>query len=160
MGLAYKSMGDTTNAEEKFKDAIRINFNAPEAHFNLASLYGNLGKAIESSKEFDISAKLFRGHINQPPQSFYLDKARAHNQAGIAFSKVEKFDSALEQFKKSVQQNPRSLEARFNLSKLLLEFKNDKTRASAHIKEALKLNPTVPQIQVLQALLDQTAPSQ
>ena len=159
MGLAYKSMGDTANAEKKFKDAIRINFNAPEAHFNLASLYGNLGKAIESSKEFDISAKLFRGHINQPPQSFYLDKARAHNQAGIAFSKVKKFDSALEQFKKSVQQNPRSLEARFNLSKLLLEFKNDKTRASVHIKEALKLNPTARQIQVLQALLDQTAPS-
>jgi protein O-mannosyl-transferase len=156
MGLAYKSMGDITNAERKFKDAIRINFNAPEAHYNLASLYGNLGKAIESSKEFDISAKLFRGHINQPPKNFYFDKARAHNQAGIAFSKKERFDSALEQFEKSVQQNPRSLEARFNLAKLLLEFKSDKTRASAHIKEALKLNPTAPQTQVLQNLLLQT----
>jgi len=158
MGLAYKSMGNVINAEKKFKDAIRINFNAPEAHYNLASLYGNLGKAIEASKEFDISAKLFTTHINKPPQSFYLDKARAHNQAGIAFSKTKKFDSALEQFGKSVQQNPRSLEARFNLAKLLLEFKNDKTRASAHIKEALKLNPTAPQTQVLQGLLDQTAP--
>ena len=156
MGLAYKSMGDVTNAEKKFKDAIRISFNAPEAHYNLASLYGNLGKAIEASKEFDISAKLFRGHINQPPQNFYFDKARAHNQAGIAFSKAENFDSALEQFEKSAQQNPRSLEARFNLAKLLLEFKNDKIRASVHIKEALKLNPTAAQTQVLQNLLLQT----
>jgi protein O-mannosyl-transferase len=156
MGLAYKSMGDVTNAEKKFKDAIRINFNAPEAHYNLASLYGNLGKAIEASKEFDISAKLFTSHINKPPQNFYFDKARAHNQAGIAFSKAEKFDSALEQFEKSVQQNPRSLEARFNFAKLLLEFKNDKTSASAHIEEALKLNPTASQIQVLQNLLHQT----
>jgi protein O-mannosyl-transferase len=159
MGLAYKSMGDMGNAEKKFKDAIRINFNAPEAHYNLASLYGNLGKAVEASKEFDISAKLFTGHINKPPQNFYFDKARAHNQAGIAFSKTKNFDSALEQFEKSVQQNPRSLEARFNLAKLLLEFKNDKTRASAHIEEALKLNPTRPQTQVLKGLLDQTAPS-
>lgn len=158
MGLTYKSMGDVTNAEKKFKDAIRINFNAPEAHYNLASLYGNLGKAIEASKEFDISAKLFMRHINKPPQNFYFDKARAHNQAGIAFSNTKKFDRALEQFEKSVQQNPRSLEARFNLAKLLLEFKNNKREATVHLKEALKLNPTPLQTQVLQGLLDQTAP--
>ena len=158
MGLAYKNMGDVTNAEKKFKDAIRINFNAPEAHYNLASLYGNLGKAIEASKEFDISAKLFTGHINKPSQNFYFDKARAHNQAGISFSKAKKFDSALEQFEKSVQQNPRSLEARFNLAKLLLEFQNNKQQATVHLKEALKLNPTPSQTQVLQGLLSQTEP--
>ena len=156
MGLAYKNMGDISNAEKKFKDAIGINFNAPEAHFNLASLYGNLGKAIESSKEFDISAKLFSGHVNPPPPNFFFDKARAHNQAGIPYSKAKKFGRALEQFEKSVKQNPRSLEARFNFAKILLEFKNDKTRASAHIEEALKLNPTAPQTQVLQNLLLQT----
>jgi tetratricopeptide (TPR) repeat protein len=153
MGLAYKSMGDVANAEKKFKDAIRINFNAPEAHFNLASLYGNLGKAIEASKEFDISAKLFSTHINPPPPSFFFDKARAHNQAGILFSKEKKFDDALIQFKKSVQQNPRSLEARFNLAKLLLESKNKKTEAATHLKAALKLNPTAAQTQILQNLL-------
>jgi protein O-mannosyl-transferase len=156
MGLAYKNMGDISKAEKKFKDAIGINFNAPEAHFNLASLYGNLGKAIEASKEFDISAKLFRGHINQPPKNFYTDKARSHNQAGIAFSNAKKYDSALEQFKKSVQQNPLSLEAQFNLAKLLLEFKNDKAKASIHIREALKLSPNAPQAQALQNLLLQT----
>ena len=156
MGLAYKNLGDVSNAEKKFKDAIGINFNAPEAHFNLASLYGNLGKAIEASKEFDISAKFFRGHINQPPKNFYTDKARAHNQAGIAFSTAKKYDSALEQFKKSVQQNPQSLEARFNLAKLLLEFKNDRAKASIHIQEALKLSPNDSQAEVLQNLLLQT----
>jgi hypothetical protein len=62
----------------------------------------------------------------------------------------------LEQFKKSVQQNPQSLEARFNLAKLLLEFKNNKTKATIHIREALKLSPTTPQAQVLQNLLLQT----
>ncbi|MBC8283920.1 MAG: tetratricopeptide repeat protein [Nitrospinae bacterium] len=155
MGLAYKHLGDMTNAEEKFKDAIRINFNAPEAHYNLASLYGSQGKAIEASEEFDISAKLFRDHINPPPQNFYLDKARAHNQAGITYINSQKYEEALQQFEKSVQQNPKSLESRFNLSKLLVEYKNDKVQAATHLNEALKLNPSPPQAQVLKGLLGQ-----
>jgi len=158
MGLAFQHLGDMTNAEQKFKDAIRINYKAPEAHYNLASLYGSLGKPIESSKEFDISAKLFIGHINGPPHAFYLDKARAHNQAGIAYINARKYEEALQQFEKSVKQNPKLLEARFNLAKLLLEFKNDKTQTAIHLKEALKLNPTPSQTQVLQSLLSQAKP--
>jgi len=155
MGLAFKNLGDMTNAERKFKDAISIKPKAPEAHYNLASLYGSLGKHIEASKEFDISAKLFIGHVNGPPHQFYLDKARAHNQAGIVYIHSKKYEEALQQFEKSVKQNPKSLEARFNLAKLLLEFKNDKVPAAMHLKEALKLNPKTPQAQVLQNLLAQ-----
>ncbi len=158
MGLAYKNLGDMGNAEEKFKDAIRIKFNAPEAHYNLASLYGSLGKAIEASEEFDISATLFRGHINPPPPNFYLDKARAHNQAGIAYIQTKKYEEALKQLEKSVEQNPNLLEARFNLAKLLRDFKNDKAKASTHLKAALKLNPSPPQAKVLKKLLAQSTP--
>ncbi|MZH05589.1 MAG: tetratricopeptide repeat protein [Nitrospinae bacterium] len=155
MGLAYKSMGDLSNAEKKFKDAIQIKFNAPEAHYNLASLYGKMGKAINSSEEFDVSAKLFKGHINPPPPNFYSDKARAHNQAGIAYINAKKYVEALNQFQKSVNQNPNSLEARFNLARLLLDFKNDKQQAASHLKKALQLNPTPQQTQVLKNLLSQ-----
>ena len=155
MGLAYKSMGDIPSAEKKFKDAIRIKFKAPEAHYNLASLYGNLGKAIQASEEFDISEKLYREHINPPPKNFYSDKARAHNQAGIAYINAKKYEEALNQFKKSVKQNPNLLAARFNLSKLLLDFKNDKQQASIHLKKAIQLNPTKQQTQVLKNLLSQ-----
>ena len=155
MGLAYKSMGDITNAEKKFKDAIRIRFNAPEAHYNLASLYGKIGKAIQACEEFDIAEKLYREHINPPPQNFYSDKARAHNQAGISYINAKKYEEALNQFKKSVKQNPNSLTARFNLSRLLLDFKNDKQQASMHLKEALQLNPNKQQNHVLKKLLSQ-----
>ena len=155
MGLAYKSMGDITNAEKKFKDAIRIRFNAPEAHYNLGSLYGKIGKAIQACEEFDIAEKLYREHINPPPQNFYSDKARAHNQAGISYINAKKYEEALNQFKKSVKQNPNSLTARFNLSRLLLDFKNDKQQASMHLKEALQLNPNKQQNHVLKKLLSQ-----
>ena len=144
-----------TNAEKKFKDAIQIKFNSPEAHYNLASLYGNQGKAIKASEEFDVSAKLFEGHTTSPPRNFYSDKARAHNQAGIAFINAKKYEEALNQFEKSVNQNPNSLDARINLAKLLFEFKNDKMRTVTHLKEALKLNPTPSQNKVLQNLLFQ-----
>ena len=93
--------------------------------------------------------------MNGPPHQFSLDKARAHNQAGIAHINAKKYEEALQQFEKSVKQNPKSLEARFNLAKLLLEFKNDKAPAAMHLKEALKLNPTASQAQVLQNLLVQ-----
>ena len=173
MGIAFKHLGDMTNAERKFKDAISIKPKAAEPHYALASLYGSLGKPIEASKEFDISAKLFiegmnnptfyyQGHVklprpfvNGPPHEFYLDKARAHNQAGIAYINLKKYEEALQQFEKSVKQNPKSLEARFNLAKLLLEFKNDKVQTAIHLKEALKLNPTPSQAQELQKLLIQ-----
>ena len=155
MGLAFKYLGDMTNAEIKFKDAISIKPQAPEAHYNLASLYGSLGKHIEASKEFDISAKLFIGHVNGPPHQFYLDKARTHNQAGITYINSKKYEKALQQFEKSVKQNPKLLEARFNLAKLLLELKDDKVQTAIHLKEALKLNPTPSQAQVLQNLLTQ-----
>ena len=155
MGLTFKHLGDMTNAEKKFKDAINIKPNAPEAHYALASLYGTIGKPIEASKEFDISAKLFIGHVNGPPHEFNLDKARAHNQAGIALINSKKYEEALQQFEKSVKQNPKLLEARFNLAKLLLEFKNDKAQTTIHLKEALKLNPKPLQAQVLQNLLSQ-----
>jgi len=156
MGLAYQHLGDMNNAEKKFKDAIRIKFNAPEAHYNLASLYGNLGKAIEASEEFDISAKLWR--IKSPPQNFYSDKARAHNQAGIAYINEKKYEEALKQFEKSVNQNPNSMEARFNLAKLLFDFKKDKIQAATHLNAALALNPTPQQAQTLQNLLTQITP--
>ena len=123
--------------------------------YNLASLYGSLGKHIEASKEFDISAKLFIGHVNGPPHQFYLDKARTHNQAGITYINSKKYEKALQQFEKSVKQNPKLLEARFNLAKLLLELKDDKVQTAIHLKEALKLNPTPSQAQVLQNLLTQ-----
>ena len=155
MGLAFKHLGDMTNAEKKFKDAISTKPKAPEAHYALASLYGTIGKPVEAIKEFDISAKLFIGHVYGPPHQFHLDKARAHNQAGIAYINSKKYEEALQQFEKSVKQNPKSLEARFNLAKLLLEFKNDKTQTAIHLKEALKLNPTPSQTQVLQNLLIQ-----
>lgn len=158
MGLAYQYLGDLSNAEKKFKDAIQIKFDAPEAHYNLASLYGNQGRVIEASEEFDISAKLFQGHINSPPPNFYSDKARAHNSAGIAYIQLKKYDEALEQLEKSVQQNPNQLEARFNLAKLLLDYKNDKTKAATHLNAALKLNPSPQQAQVLNDLLNKISP--
>ena len=155
LGIAYKSLENFPSAEKHFKEAIRIEPMDPSSHFNLASLYGNLGQFIQASQEFDRADALYKTTGKYPPQQFYLDKARAHNQAGIELIQSQKFESALTQLEKSVQQNPKLLSARFNLAKLLLEFKNDPEKARTHLQAGLALNPTPEQTQVLKNLLEQ-----
>ncbi len=153
LGIAHKSLGDFAEAEKNFKEAIRIEPMDPDSHFNLASLYGTLGKFIQSSQEFDRADTLYQTRGKYPPQQFFADKARAHNQAGIQLIQSQNFEAALIQFEKSVQHNPKLLSARFNLAKLLLEFKNDPQKASIHLKAALTLNPTPQQARILSDLL-------
>ena len=155
LGIAHKSLGNYAEAENHFKQAIRIQPTDPDSHFNLASLYGNLKKFVSASQEFDQAHKFYRAIGKHPPGQFYSDKARAHNQAGIQLIESQQFESALIQFEKSVQQNPKLLSARFNLAKLLLELKNDSQKAKIHLQAGLALNPTAKQAQVLQNLLTQ-----
>ena len=156
LGIAYKSLGKFSKAEKSFKEAIRIEPNAPDSHFNLASLYGNLGRYVSASEEFDQAELLYRKQGKAPPQQFFSDKARAHNQAGIELIQAQKFEEAQILLEKSVRQNPRLLSARFNLAKLLLEFKNDPQKARTHLSAALTLNPNPQQKQILTELLNQT----
>jgi protein O-mannosyl-transferase len=149
LGVAQKSLAKFSEAEKSFKEAIRIEPTDPDSHFNLASLYGNLGKFSQASQEFDQADALYKAKRKAPPQQFYFDKARAHNQAGIEMIKLNKFEDALTLLKKSVRQNPRLLSARFNLAKLFLEFKNDPQKAKIHLNAALNLNPTANQTQIL-----------
>ncbi|MEE3348011.1 MAG: tetratricopeptide repeat protein [Nitrospinota bacterium] len=155
LGIAHKSLGNFPEAEKHFKEAISIEPMDPSSHFNLASLYGNLGYFVQASREFDRADALYKTTGKYPPRQFFSDKARAHNQAGIELGQSQKFEEALIQFEKSVQQNPKLLSARFNLAKLLLEFKNDPEKAKTHLQLALALNPTLEQTQVLRDLIKQ-----
>jgi tetratricopeptide (TPR) repeat protein len=155
LGIAHKSLGKFSEAEKSFKVAIRIEPGDPEPHFNLASLYGNRGKFVQASQEFDLADALYRARKKNPPQQFYSDKARAHNQAGIEMIQSNKFEDALILLEKSVRQNPRLLSARFNLAKLLLELKHDPQKARIHLNTALDLNPTANQTKILRKLLNQ-----
>ena len=154
LGIAHKSLGMFAEAEKNFKEAIRIEPKNPASHFNLASLYGNLGKFVWASQEFEKAAALYRSMGKGAPPQFYIDKSRAHNQAGIELIQAKKFDEALIQLEKSVRENPRLLSARFNLAKLLLEFKNDPQKAKIHLNAALRLNPAPEKKKVLKKILE------
>jgi protein O-mannosyl-transferase len=161
LGIAYKSLGNLAKSEHHFKEAVRVEPEAPSSHFNLASLYGNLGKFVQASEEYEQADKWYKVTGKYPPPQFSSDKARAHNQAGIQLGQLQNFEEALLQFEKSVRQDPKLLSARFNLAKLLLEFKHDAKKAAVQLKSALALNPTPQQAQVLKELLNQIeTPSQ
>ena len=156
LGIANKSLGKYAEAEKNFKEAIRIKPNDPDSHFNLASLHGNLRKFVQASKEFDRADTLYKVMGQNPPNHFFYDKSRAHNQAGIELIQSKNFDEALIQFKKSVRQNPNLLSARFNLAKLLLELKKEPKKVRSHLKAALALKPNPDQKRALRELLNQT----
>ena len=156
LGIANKSLGKFSEAETNFKEAIRIKPDDPDSHFNLASLFGNSRKFLQASQEFDRADALYKVKGQNPPEQFFYDKSRAHNQAGIELIQSQKFDDALIQLEKSVRQNPGFLSARFNLAKLLLELKKDTKEAKMHLKAALTLNPNPEQQLILKELLNQT----
>ena len=156
LGIANKSLGKFSEAETNFKEAIRIKPDDPDSHFNLASLYGNLRKFLQASQEFDRADALYKVKGQNPPEQFFYDKSRAHNQAGIELIQSQKFDDALIQLEKSVRQNPGLLSARFNLAKLLIELKKDTKEAKMHLKAALTLKPNPEQQRSLKELLNQT----
>tara|TARA_B110000014_G_scaffold130205_1_gene89803 strand:+ start:100 stop:939 length:840 start_codon:yes stop_codon:yes gene_type:complete len=156
LGIANKSLGKFSEAETNFKEAIRIKPDDPDSHFNLASLFGNSRKFLQASQEFDRADALYKVKGQNPPEQFFYDKSRAHNQAGIELIQSQKFDDALIQLEKSVRQNPGLLSARFNLAKLLLELKKDTKEAKMHLKAALTLNPNPEQQRSLKELLNQT----
>ena len=98
LGIAYKRLGNSAKAEQHFKEAIRIQPMEPSSHFNLASLYGNIGKYIQAITEYEQADTLYKTTGKYHPPSFYSDKARAHNQAGIELGQLQNFDEAFVQF--------------------------------------------------------------
>jgi protein O-mannosyl-transferase len=155
LGIAYKNLGGFLKAEQHFKEAIRIEPMAPSSHFNLATMFGNMGKFVQAIEEYEKADALYKTTGKYHPPQFYSERARAHNQAGIQLGQLQKFEEALIQFEQSVRQNPKLLSARFNLAKLLLEFKNDPEKAKIHLQAALALNPSPEQSQILLQLLNQ-----
>jgi protein O-mannosyl-transferase len=155
LGIAYKNLGSIPKAEQHFKEAIRIQPMAPSSHFNLASLYGHSKQFTQAIAEYEQADTLYKATGKYHPPQFHTDVARAHEQAGIELGREQNFQEALVHFKKAVGHNPKLLSARFNLAKLLLEFKNDTKNAEIHLKAALTLNPTAQQAKILKDLLKQ-----
>ncbi len=111
LGGAYFELGRYDKAIEQCNASLRIKYNQPEVHTNLARAFfrlGNLDQAIR--------------HWNEAIQ-IEPNYAEAHHNLGVAFAQQGKLDEAIVQFKKTLELRPDYPGASENLTQaqLLLE---------------------------------------
>lgn len=103
-GMLYLSKGMLNEAEELFKQAIKLDPNYAIAHNNLAVIYLKKGFYKEAIKELRIATQL------KP------DYAEAFNNLGVAYFQRQKYTEAKWSFEKALEINPNYEEPKKNLA--------------------------------------------
>jgi tetratricopeptide (TPR) repeat protein len=69
-----------------------------------------------------------------------LASAKAHNNLGILYIKQNQYEKAQDAFNASINFYPQIPDAHYNLGKLILDFKGDRTLARKHLEAARAYN--------------------
>lgn len=93
LGVGYMQKGSYEYALSKFRRAIEIDSNYPDAHYAIALLYDKLGKPAPAKQHFEKAISL---------NPSYSD---AYNAYAAFLCRNEEYDAADEQFQKALQ-NP------------------------------------------------------
>jgi tetratricopeptide (TPR) repeat protein len=170
--------GRLGDAEEQFKEAIRLNPDSPESHYNLGVCLdqtpGGANDAIDQYEEAvhlnprhanaqynlacDLSA--FPRRIDEAIAHFDAalqadpDNANAHFNLGNALVTVHRLPEALSQYQEAVRLEPGFAQARFNLGNALLSS-GKPDDAIPEYRKAVELQPNVAEyhFNLAQALL-------
>ena len=93
-----------------------------------------LGKIYQEFRETDLALETYR-KIKDGPEI----KAKAFNNLGLVYLSLNEPEKALVEFKNSLRANPDIPDTHFNLGKLIIDLKEDKESARAHLGKALSL---------------------
>jgi tetratricopeptide (TPR) repeat protein len=185
LGTYYASRGEFRQAREKFLRAreryitykwgypmpAELNLNLARVNFKLkcfveaekytqqyvqevpGSLEGLLllGKVYQEAGKMELSEKAYR-----EIQGGGLASAKAHNNLGILYIKKNQYEKARDAFNLSINFYPQIPDAHYNLGKLILDFKGDRTIARKHLEAALAYNQSPSLKQEISRLLAQT----
>jgi tetratricopeptide (TPR) repeat protein len=126
-GASYNSIGRYQDAIEDYKQAIRINPDYAEAHYNLGIAYGELGRNQQAIDSFKQAIRL------KQAARFKLGLAEAHYNLGIIYGKLGRDQEAIESFKQAIKIKPDYAEAHCILGAAYLEI-GDKESAVEEYK--------------------------
>ncbi len=124
--IQFERDGNTENAIEEYKAAIKEYPDYFEAHYNLGRLYLDRQGYGEATTEL-------RTAVNLKPED-----ANAHNNLGLALKHNGDLNGALAQYQEAVRLNPRLASAQNNLANVLY-MKRDFNGAVEHYRAALAL---------------------
>jgi len=130
LGMAYLARGLTTEAKKHINEAIRLKPDFSEARVNLAAVYLREGDWDGAIAE---CTRALKNIYYKTPEAAYINIGWAYYNKGA-------YRAALENFKKSVELNPRVPLARYNTG-LTLEKMNMPGKAVKAYDSAIRLNP-------------------
>ena len=103
--LAKLDAGDTVGAEQLIQRALIEDVGFGPAHNSLGSLYFRQGKLYLAAWEFEYAMREMEG------------RAEPHNNLGLVYESVRKFDDAIACYEAAVALDPRSIEYLSNLAR-------------------------------------------
>jgi len=128
LGGVYSQQGKLDEAIAKYKTAISINPNYPDAHYNLGNACKEQGKLDEAVVEYKIAL------IINP------NCAKAYGNLGLAYQEQGKLDEAIAEYKTVIGINPKEAKAHYNLG-LVYQKQGKLNEAIAKYKAAISITP-------------------
>jgi tetratricopeptide (TPR) repeat protein len=127
-GFALRALGRDTEAEAAFREAVALDANFLEAHYQL----GNL---LREGKRYTDAEGSYRHVLALNP-----DHVQAHNNLGAALGEQRRFEEAAEHFRRATELRPGYAEAHSNLGHALRAI-GQAEDAEAACRRALALVP-------------------
>jgi Flp pilus assembly protein TadD len=116
------------NAEQEFREALRLDSGYLNARYNLA-------RALAASGDLDGAAAEYSSFLEKQPSD-----ADAHAALGTIQFKQQKYPEALAHFREAARLNPQNADVQANLG-TLLAIAGDLPAAAQAFENALRLNP-------------------
>lgn len=139
---ALHLVGKIDPAIENYKKAIELDPYYFEPHHNLAEAYVLSGKCREAIKEFEYALILVPELVES-----MIGLGRCYKETG-------NYDIAINYFRKALQVRPSSDAAFLELGLLYYFDRNEKEKGRFYLKQALRLNPNLPDKESLKNLVN------
>lgn len=141
IGLCYYKLNDYENAVDYFKRALEKEPDSPDTLTNLSAIYfekGNLDEGMEYFKQLD--------------EETLTDSTLFYN-IGILFFKNNQIDLAIEHLSKSLNRNPKYVDAHYQMGLAYLN-KGDTAKAKISLEKVIELEPQSEKASLAKNLLE------
>jgi tetratricopeptide (TPR) repeat protein len=151
MAQVYRQLDESANAEKalKMKEALPKVTPVPDSVYGdlivegvSAAWYQERGKSYMRKGLYENAVQEFQSVLSLRPN------AEDHNNLGLLYQKVGKYEQAVLHHRQSIALNPQKIEAHINLGTALYEAGHE-NEAIAYMKKAQRMDPDFPKISLL-----------